>query len=227
MGIRLISFTGSAPAGKKVMEAAARSNLKRVTLELGGKSPALVFADADLEKSIQFIAQSVLGLSGQICISASRVLVHEDIYENVVKGLKDVFEKAGKMAGDPMIKETMLGPLVDEGQFKRVMGFIESGKGEAELGAGGERIGDASFFVQPTLVLKPESDAKIYREEIFGPVMMINTFKTEEAIEMANDTDYGLYASIWTKDVAKALRAAGKIEAGVVTINKAFGFDTN
>lgn len=120
-----------------------------------------------------------------------------------------------------------MGPLVDEGQFKRVMGFIESGKGEAELGAGGERIGDASFFVQPTLFLKPERDAKIYREEIFGPVMMINTFKTEEAIEMANDTDYGLYASIWTKDVAKALRVAGKIEAGVVTINKAFGFDTN
>jgi aldehyde dehydrogenase (NAD+) len=228
MGIRLISFTGSAPAGKKVMEAAAQSNLKKVTLELGGKSPALVFADADLEKSIPFIAQSVLGLSGQICISASRVLVHEDIYENVVKGLKGVFEKASKMAGDPMIKETMLGPLVDEGQFKRVMGFIESGKGEAELAAGGERIGNASFFVQPTLFLRPERDAKIYREEIFGPVMMINTFKTEEeAIEMANDTEYGLYASIWTKDVAKALKVAGKIEAGVITINKPFGFDTN
>jgi aldehyde dehydrogenase (NAD+) len=108
------------------------------------------------------------------------------------------------------------------------MGFIESGKGEAELVAGGERIGDASFFVQPTLFLKSQRDAKIYREEIFGPVMMINTFKTEEeAIEMANDTDYGLYASIWTKDVAKTLRVAGKIEAGVITINKAFGFDTN
>jgi len=168
MGIRLISFTGIAPAGKKVMEAAAQSNLKRVTLELGGKSPAVVFADADLEKSIPFIAQSVLGLSGQICISASRVLVHEDIYENVVKGLKGVFEKAVKMAGDPMIKETMLGPLVDEGQFKRVMGFIESGKREAELVAGGERIGDASFFVQPTLFLKPERNAKIYRKRSLG-----------------------------------------------------------
>jgi aldehyde dehydrogenase (NAD+) len=228
MGIRLISFTGSALAGKKVMEAAAQTNLKKVTLELGGKSPAVVFADADLEKSIPFIAQSVLGLSGQICIAASRVLVHEDIYENVVKGLKGVFEKASKMAGDPLKKETMLGPLVDEGQFKRVMGLIESGKGEAELATGGQRTGDASFFVQPTLFLKPGKDARIYREEIFGPVMMINTFKTEEeAIEMANDTDYGLFASIWTKDVAKALKVAGKIEAGTITINKAFGFDAN
>jgi aldehyde dehydrogenase (NAD+) len=112
MGIRLISFTGSAPAGEKVMEAAAQSNLKRVTLELGGKSPAVVFADADLEKLIPFIAQSVWGLSGQICISASRVLVHEDIYEDVVKGIKGVFEKVSKMVGDPMSKETILGPLL-------------------------------------------------------------------------------------------------------------------
>jgi aldehyde dehydrogenase (NAD+) len=122
----------------------------------------------------------------------------------------------------------MVGPLVDEAQFDRVMGFISVGKDEAKLAVGGERIGEKGFFVQPTLFLNPGKEARIWKEEIFGPVMMINAFKTEkEAIEMANDTDYGLYASIYTADMAKALRVAGHVEAGTVSINKGFQYDIN
>ena len=228
MQIRMISFTGSAFVGRKVLAAAAESNLKRVTLELGGKSPAVVFKDADLPKIVPLVCQAILALTGQACIAAARVLVEEEIYDEVVEGVKEFLEKARGTIGDPMEKKTMIGPLIDEKQFERVMTFIEKGKGEAELVSGGERIGDEGFFVQPTLFLKPGREATIYREEIFGPVMMINTFKTEEeAIEMANDTEYGLYASIYSRDVAKALRVAGKIEAGTVSINKRFQLDLN
>lgn len=228
MQIRMISFTGSPGVGRKILVAAAESNLKKVTLELGGKSPALVFGDADLAKTIPLVAQAILVLTGQACVCAARVLVQEEIYEEVVAGVKAFFEKAKGMIGDPMKKKTMVGPLVDKAQFERVMEFIERGKGEAELIFGGERIGSEGFFVQPTVFLKPGREATIYRDEIFGPVMMINTFKTEEeAVEMANDTEYGLYASIYTKDMAKALRVAGKIEAGAISINKGFQFDMN
>jgi aldehyde dehydrogenase (NAD+) len=228
MGIRMISFTGSAFVGKKVLEASAKSNLKRVTLELGGKSPALVFKDADLRKCIPIVGQAILAMTGQVCICAARVLVQEEVYEEVVAGVKAFLDGSRKLIGDPMDGKSFVGPLVDEKQFERVMGFIEKGKTEAELATGGEQIGDKGFFVQPTLFLKPGKEATIYREEIFGPVMMINTFKTEEeAIDMANDTEYGLYAAIYTSDVAKALRVARNVEAGSISINKGFQFDMN
>jgi aldehyde dehydrogenase (NAD+) len=228
MSIRMISFTGSAVVGKKILEASAKSNLKRVTLELGGKSPALVFKDADLKKTIPIVGQAILALTGQVCICAARVLVEEEIYAEVVSGVKAFLEGSRKLIGDPMDPKSMVGPLVDEKQFGRVMGFIEKGKSEAELGFGGQRIGEKGYFVEPTLFLKPGKDATIYREEIFGPVMMINTFETEEeAIEMANDTEYGLYAAIYTTDMAKALRVAGKVEAGTISINKGFQLDMN
>lgn len=228
MRIRMISFTGSGVVGRKILEASAKSNLKRVCLELGGKSPAIVFADADLKKAIPIVGQAILTLTGQVCICASRVLVQEEVYEEVVAGLKTFLEGSRKLIGDPMDSKSMVGPLVDEGQFERVMGLISSGKEDAELAVGGERIGKEGFFVQPTLFLKPGKEARIWREEIFGPVMMVSTFKTEEeAIEMANDTEYGLYAAIYTRDVAKALRVAGKVEAGTVIVNKGFQLDTN
>lgn len=228
MSIHMISFTGSAFVGRKILEASAKSNLKRVTLELGGKSPALVFGDADLKKAVPIIGQAILALTGQVCICAARVLVQEEIYDEVVAGVKVFLEGSRKLIGDPMDSKSMIGPLVDEKQFERVMGFIEKGKTEAELAVGGERIGEKGFFVQPTLFLKPAKEATIYREEIFGPVMMINTFKTEEeAIDMANDTEYGLYAAIYTTDMVRALRVAGKVEAGTISINKGFAFDLN
>lgn len=228
MRIRMISFTGSAFVGRKVLEASAKSNLKRVTLELGGKSPALVFNDADLKKAIPIVGQAILALTGQVCICAARVLVQEEVYDEVVAGVKTFLEGSRKLIGDPMDTKFLVGPLVDVKQFERVMGFIEKGKEEAELAVGGEQMGEKGFFVQPTLFLKPRKEASIYREEIFGPVMSINTFKTEEeAIEMANDTEYGLYAAIYTADMAKALRVAGKVEAGAISINKGFQFDMN
>jgi aldehyde dehydrogenase (NAD+) len=228
MQIRMISFTGSAFVGRKILEASAKSNMKRVALELGGKSPAIVFKDADLKKAIPTIGQAILALTGQVCICASRVLVEEEVYEEVVAGVKTFLEGSRKLIGDPMDSKSMVGPLVDEAQFNRVMGFISVGKDEAKLAFGGERIGEKGFFVQPTLFLNPGKEARIWKEEIFGPVMMINAFKTEEeAIEMANDTDYGLYASIYTADMAKALRVAGHVEAGTVSINKGFQYDIN
>jgi aldehyde dehydrogenase (NAD+) len=225
MQIRKISFTGSLSVGRLVLKAAAESNLKRVTLELGGKSPAVVFADADLETAVAGVSQAILSLSGQICVCTSRVIVEESIVEDMVQGVKAYLEGARQMIGDPM-KEGMFGPLVDEKQFDRVMGLIKKGKEEAELITGGERNGTEGFFVQPTLFLNPGSDATIFREEIFGPVIAMKTFKTEEeAIELANDTEFGLFATVFSKDIKKALRVAGKIEAGGVSINEGFSID--
>lgn len=226
MRIRKISFTGSMNVGRRVLKAAAESNLKRVTLELGGKSPALIFADADVQSAVLQIAKAILTLSGQVCVCTSRILVEESIVNEVVQGMKAFLEGARQIMGDPMKAETMLGPLVDKTQFDRVMSFIEQGKKEAKLITGGIQDGSEGFFVQPTLFLDPGEKATIYREEIFGPVMLIKTFKNEEeAIEMANDTEYGLFAAVFTKDTKKGLRVAGKVEAGTVLINQGFGFD--
>ena len=226
MEVRMISFTGSASVGRKILEASAKSNMKRVTLELGGKSPAIVFNDGDLKKAIPNVGQAILALTGQVCVCAARVLVQEEVYEEVVAGVKAFLEGSRKLIGDPMDSKSMIGPLVDEAQFNRVMGYISVGKEEAELAFGGERIGEKGFFVQPTLFLNPGREARIWNEEIFGPVMTINTFKTEEeAIEMANDTVYGLYAAIYTTDMVKALRVAGNVDAGTVSVNKGFQSD--
>jgi len=146
--------------------------------------------------------------------------------DEVVKRVKVILDGARKAMGDPMKKESMIGPLADGVQYGRVMGYIEKGKKEAELITGGEQGTDGGFFVQPTLFLNPGEEASIYREEIFGPVMIIKTFKTEEeAIRMGNDTEYGLFSSVFTKDMKKALRVAEKIEAGMVSINKGYALD--
>jgi len=228
MQIRKISFTGSLGVGRLILKAAAESNLKRVTLELGGKSPAVVFADADLGNAVASVSQAILALTGQVCVATSRVLVEESIVSDVVQGVKAYFEGAKQAMGDPMKMESFVGPVVDQKQFDRVMGFIEQGKKEAELITGGERNGSDGLFIQPTLFLNPSKEATIYKQEIFGPVMMIKTFKSEEeAIEMANDTEFGLFASIFTKDVGKGLRVANKLEAGNISINQGFAFDVD
>ncbi|KAF1948729.1 aldehyde dehydrogenase [Byssothecium circinans] len=195
MDINKISFTGSVSAGKKVQELAAKSNLKRVVLELGGKSPSLIFADADFENALVHHSQGFLINSGQICVAPSRTFVHEDIAEKFVAELK------------PWDETTFLGPLADDKQFDRVMGFLESGKKEAKLVTGGGRHGDSGYYIEPTIFLNPKDDAKIYREEIFGP--------------LANDTSYGLAAYIFTSSMSRALHVAKQIEAGVVSINAA------
>ncbi|KAF1933651.1 putative aldehyde dehydrogenase [Didymella exigua CBS 183.55] len=220
MDINKISFTGSAFAGKKVQELAAKSNLKRVTLELGGKSPSLIFPDANLENALTHHSQSFLINSGQACVASSRTFVHEDIAEKFIGELKTRFEQLSHTMGQPTDSNTFLGPLADDKQFERVMSFLDIGKEEAELLTGGARHGDSGWYVQPTIFLNPKDDARIYREEIFGPVLTIRTFKTEEeAIKLANDTSFGLAAYIFTASIPRALRIAKHLDAGNVNIN--------
>lgn len=193
--IRKISFTGSVPTGKKIQQLAA-GNLKHVTLELGGKSPAVVFEDADLEKALHVCGDAFLFNSSQACVATSRAFVHEKIAPQFLEGMKKRFGELQSAFGNPMEAGTQYGPLADRLQFDRVQGYIDVGKKEAELIAGGDTIGKTGLFIQPTIFLNPSDDARIYREEIFGPVLTIRTFQTEEeAIKLANDTVYGLSCS--------------------------------
>ena len=220
MDINKISFTGSVFAGKKVQELAAKSNLKRVVLELGGKSPSLIFDDADIENALVHTSQNFLFNSGQACVAASRVFVQESIAAKFVEQLKARFEGFSHAMGDPQNPNIFLGPLVDGKQFDRVMEYLEIGKKEAELVTGGVRKGEKGFYVEPTIFLNPGDDARIYREEIFGPVTTLRTFKTEEeGIQLANDTTYGLSACVFTTSGSRGLRIAGKLDAGGVNIN--------
>ncbi|GAB7331932.1 hypothetical protein MBLNU13_g03854t1 [Cladosporium sp. NU13] len=224
MQIAKIAFTGSAAGGKAVMAAAAKSNLKHVSLELGGKSPSILFDDCDIDNAVQHNSESFLRNSGQICFAASRVLVQESIASDFIQALKSAFENAAKNMGDPSAVETLYGPLADKKQFDRVMQFLDDGKREGvEVLVGGERQGDKGTFVLPTVFLNPDVKSRVYSDEIFGPVISVKTFKTEdEAIALANDTSYGLGSAVYTSDIARAMRVAGKIEAGTVGINSAF-----
>ena len=194
MQISKISITGSIGAGIKVQEQATKSNLKKVVLELGGKSPAIVFDDADLPTALGSTSHGFLFNSGQICAAASRLYVQEGIAPKFIEALKVEFENATKaMGADPREKATSLGPLADKAQFDRVLSFIEAGKQGAQLLIGGVRKGEKGCFVEPTIFLNPAKDNCCYKDEIFGPVLLVNTFKTEEeVIALANNTTYGL-----------------------------------
>lgn len=194
MEIAKIAFTGSTAAGRHVQVAAAKSNLKKVTLELGGKSPALVFEDADLPNAVTHCCDGFLRNSGQICFASSRVLVHTSIAIEFMKAIQVAFEDAALRMGDPRLPTTDFGPLADQMHFNSVLDFLKQGKQEGiEVLVGGERRGTEGTFVQPTVLLGPDRSSKLWKDEIFGPVLVIKTFKTEEeAIELANDTPYGL-----------------------------------
>lgn len=194
MKINKISFTGSAAGGRQVQIAAAKSNLKRVTLELGGKSPSLVFNDANLELAVGHNSQGFLMNSGQVCNAASRIFVQSQIAPKFVEALKGAFIKFTGAMADPSLDTTLFGPLADKAQFDRVMGFLNDAKKDGlEMIVGGARKGETGTFVEPTIVMNPDVNNKIYTNEIFGPVAVVKTFETEEeAIKMANDTTYGL-----------------------------------
>lgn len=181
-------------------------------MELGGKSPSLIFPDADMDNALQHHSQNYLFNTGQACIAASRTFVHEDIASKFIEELIKRYEQLANATGDPADPNTFLGPIVDRKQFDRVMSFVDIGKKEAELVTGGTRRGDTGFYVQPTIFLNPGDDARIYREEIFGPVLTIRTFKTEEeAIKLANDTSYGLSCKqkvVWTPNPANRVQHA-------------------
>ncbi|EME43725.1 hypothetical protein DOTSEDRAFT_53045 [Dothistroma septosporum NZE10] len=220
MRIRKISFTGSVATGKAIQIAAAKSNLKRVTLELGGKSPAVVFADANLENALTWTINAILARSGQVCMAATRVYVQDAVAEEFIKLYVEKMKEATSFLGDPQDTAVRMGPLVDQSQFDKVMEIIAKGSSEAELVVGGNRHGSTGCYIEPTVFLNPRSDAAIYKNEVFGPVSIVKTFKTEdEVVNLANDTEYGLVAGLFTKDVTRALRVAHRLEAGVVGVN--------
>lgn len=220
MEIRKISFTGSAIAGRAVKKAAAESNLKNVTLELGGKSPLIIFEDAELEKAIPAAAYSILANSGQVCVASSRVYVHEKIAPKFIEGMKAAMTQMGASA-DPLAEGTMRGPQVDKLQFDRVMGFLSLAKQEGlDVQMGGGSEGKSGYFIQPTIIANAPEESRVMKEEIFGPVVCINTFTDEkDVLDRANDTEYGLYSSLFTRDVSRALRVAKRLEAGTVGVN--------
>ncbi|KAF9223026.1 aldehyde dehydrogenase [Gyrodon lividus] len=214
-----VAFTGSTLTGRKIMEAAARSNLKPVTLELGGKSPNVIFDDADLEQAVKWAIHGIYFNHGQNCCAGSRIFVQEAIYDEFLRQFTE--QALAIKVGDPFEEDTYQGPQVSETQFKRVMGYIESGKADgANVHIGGTRIGNQGYFIQPTIFTECQPHMKIVQEEIFGPVACVLKFKTEEeVIAQANNTTYGLAASVFTKDIDRGFRVAHALEAGNMWIN--------
>ncbi|CAG8633855.1 9379_t:CDS:2 [Paraglomus brasilianum] len=219
MKIGKVAFTGSTAVGKSILRAASTSNMKKVTLELGGKSPTIIFASADLEEAVKWAHMGIFFNSGQCCTAGSRVYVEESIYDEFLEKFKE--HAASIKVGDPFNKETYQGPQVSKEQFDSVMAYIETGKNEgATLEMGGKRHGDQGYYIQPTIFTNVNESMKIMREEIFGPVVAIDKFKTvDEAIERAHMTDYGLAAAVFTKDINKAISVANKLKAGTVWVN--------
>lgn len=221
-GVDKIAFTGSYATGQNIVRASA-SNLKRVSLELGGKSPDIIFADADLDRAIPGSAWAIFRLSGQICCGGSRLFVEQKIYDRFLSELVDF--SASIKVGNGLDSSTEMGPLISQEQFKRVNGYIESGLDEgAKLLCGGERLLTAQlksgYFIPPTVFGDVKPDNRIAREEIFGPVICVVPFREiEEVIALSNNTHYGLAGGVWTRDVQKAHTMAKSIQSGVVWVN--------
>ena len=219
-----VAFTGSTEVGKLIVGAAA-GNLKKVSLELGGKSPNVVFADADLDAAVIGAANGIFFNHGQCCNAGSRLYIQDAAFDDVVAG---VAEQAKKITvGSGLDAGTQMGPLISDEQFEKVLGYLQSGADAgAEAVVGGGRVGDRGYFVEPTVLTNTTGDMKVVREEIFGPVVCAIPFSDpEEIVPIANDTNYGLAAGVFTRDITKALRTAARLRAGTVWINTYHVFD--
>ena len=213
-----VTFTGSPAVGRQILRSAA-GNLKRVTLELGGKSANIIFPDADLEAASRTAAAAIFFNSGQVCSAGSRILVHEAIYDEMVERL--AARAAAIRVGDPRDPSTGMGPLVSDAQMRRVLDYIDIGKREgASLVAGGKRHGETGYFVSPTVFAEVEHEMRISQEEIFGPVAAVIRFRDEEdAVRIANGTAYSLAAGIWSGDITRVHRFVRRLKAGTVWVN--------
>jgi len=227
--IQKVAFTGSTVTGRKILKASSESNLKDVTLELGGKSPTVIFDDADLDQAVKWAAFGIFFNMGQACIAGSRIFVQEGIYDQFLKVFTAVTADLATKTGDPFVAGNEHGPQVSKLQFDRVMSYIDSGKAEgATLHYGGKRHGDEGYFIQPTIFTDVNHNMKIIKEEIFGPVAAIFKFKDEaEVVELANNTVYGLAANVFTENASRAIRVAHAVEAGTIWVNSAQTVDLN
>jgi aldehyde dehydrogenase (NAD+) len=216
-----ITFTGSVPTGQAIMRAAAE-HLTPVTLELGGKNPAVVFSDADLDSAVEWVARAIFTNAGQVCSAADRAIVHEDVHDEFVER---VVERAESYTMGPGSEDPDLGPLVSAAQLDRVAGYVAVGEREgATVATGGISPARPGHFYEPTVLTGIEPDMRVAREEIFGPVLTVTSFADDaEALEIANGVDYGLVGGVFTGDVTRAMRFARRIEAGNVYVNKWFG----
>ena len=225
-GVDKISFTGSTLVGKSILGSAA-GNLKRVALELGGKSPVFIFADADLDRAIDAAARGIFGNTGQVCAAGSRLFVHRTVADRVIDG---IVQRARQLRVAPGLSpDSEIGPVISARQRERVMGYINSGRAEgAEVAAGGQVVEGEGFFVQPTVLVNTHPRMKVVREEIFGPVLSTQLFDGDSLEELAtrgNATDYGLSASIWTRDLRLAHQLVRRLRAGNVRVNAAMALD--
>lgn len=223
-GISKISFTGSTPVGKGILKSAAET-MKKVTLELGGKSANIIFPDADLDKAINGAIIGFTAGAGQGCVAGSRVFIHESIYEQVAA---KIIEKAKAIIVGPGIDETnTMGPITTKNQFEKIQTYFQIGKDDgATLAVGGARVGSQGYFLEPTVFTNVKNGMRLAQEEIFGPVVALISFKDEnDVIFQANDTEFGLAAMIWTKDISRGLQVAKAMKAGTVWINTLFELD--
>ncbi|KAI8145573.1 aldehyde dehydrogenase domain-containing protein [Fennellomyces sp. T-0311] len=220
MKVNKVAFTGSLAVGREILRAAADSNLKKVTLELGGKSPNIIFDDVEnLDEVVFWSRMGIFFNAGQACCAGSRIFVQEGIYDQFIEKFK-ALAASGKV-GDPYDPETFQGPQISQRQFDRVMDYIKAGKeGGATCLQGGERVGDTGYFIEPTIFTDVTTDMKIMQEEIFGPVVAIAKFKdVEDVLKMAHDTIYGLAAAVFTSSITRAITMSNELEAGSVWVN--------
>ncbi|XP_053971847.1 aldehyde dehydrogenase X, mitochondrial [Hylaeus volcanicus] len=217
--IRKVAFTGSTDVGHIIMAASAKTNLKRVSLELGGKSPLVIFDDVDVKEAAKIAYDAVFANHGQNCCAGSRTFVHSKIYDEFVRHAKQLASET--KVGDPFDSKTQQGPQIDQAMFNKVLGLIKSGKEEgAVIETGGERQGNVGYFIKPTVFSNVTDNMRIAKEEIFGPVQSILKFETlDEVIERANNTGYGLAAGVISKDIDKALVFAQAVQSGSVWVN--------